>query len=264
LEDQEWNVSRDEASRPLPTGFVVTSTATLRTHVNASQVLGMGGKLLQRGSQPRAGKNGKAGRHKGHGAGELSRDYGNDERTPWLKVPSTRSFQISTIEMSQAVLLATSSTVAPVFNSVLFTIAGVADFSAFSAVFDQYRIRMIEVTIEPQLSEVTTPAGDPGEWISVVDIDDSNVPTSYADLTSYSSAIQTKGTHAHYHRWVPSVAVAVYSGAFTSFASTTSMWLDVASSTIQHYGLKVGFQQTALAQNYTLIQKLHVEWRARH
>ena len=188
----------------------------------------------------------------------------NDTRIPWLKQLNTRAIEIKTIETLPVSTSFTSSGAVPTFGAVNFTISQITDVSSFTALFDQYRIDLIEVLMEPQVTEVTTAAADVGEYISVVDIDDSNVPTSYGDLCSYSTAQQSRGSMSHYHRFVPGVAVAVYSGAFTSFASTTSMWLDCGSPTIQHYGIKLGALTAPVTQSYFMNVRLHVSWRARH
>jgi hypothetical protein len=209
-------------------------------------------------------KMGNRGNRKKKGKQELSASIGNDGRFPWLRQPRTRSVEISTLEtIASTAILGTSMSV-PTFGAQYFQVSSVNDVNSFGAVFDQYRIHLIEVLIEPQVTEVTTPATDVAEYISVVDIDDANVPTVYADLCSYSTAVQTRGTLSHYHRFVPGVAVAVYSGAFTSFASTTSLWLDMGSPNIQHYGLKIGSLPSSVTQSYYMQVRMHVMWRGRH
>jgi hypothetical protein len=195
---------------------------------------------------------------------EASKPVGNDSVGPWLKEPSLRTFEFHSVETIPSANLFTTSAAVPTFAATYFTMSQCDNQSSFSAVFDQYRITMIEVLIEPQVSEVLSPATDVGEYISTVDIDDANVPTVYLELGGYSNSVQSKGTQAHYHRFVPSVAVAVYSGAFTSFASSSSLWLDCASNTIQHYGIKVAASTAAQIQTYNIVSKLHISWRARH
>lgn len=239
-----------EAPREKPS-FSTSSVPlhTSVTHVNSSMV-------------NMSGSSGKRGRsRKGR---ELSVSTGNDAPPPWLKPKGTRGYQISTVEGLPATNFLTSNTGLPTFTATAFTISQVNDFTSFSAVFDQYKIDLIEVWIEPQVTETTAAAADVGTYTTVIDVDDASAPTSNADLQSYSSVVQTKGTQSHYHRFVPSVAVAVYSGTFTSFAATTSMWLDCGSPNIQHYGIKAASTTAAAIQTYTIQAKLHVSWRARH
>jgi len=250
---QSWE-ELDNTTPQLPASYHVYDAQTLLTHVNAAQVAGLMSNKFSSGRKSQKGKKGT----------EKSVAIGNEGGTPWLKSPNSRSVEISTVETLNNALFLASSTTVPTFVGFSFTISQVNDFSSFSSIFDQYHIRLIEVLIEPQITEVLSAATDVSELITVVDVDDANTPTNYNDLGSYPTVVQARGTQAHYHRWVPSVAVAVYSGAFTSFAATTSMWLDCGSSGIQHYGLKGAAQVAAQLQTYTYQAKLHVSWRARH
>jgi len=256
----DWDVSSDDGSIPVLGRYYqnVDQANLINTHLNAAEVMLGGGKAA--GTSRGRGKRGKHGKK---GAGELSKVCGNEGGIPWLKNLVSRNVEIMTVEtLPTANLIASAGT--PQYIGAYFQISNVADISAFSAVFDQYRIGLIEVLIEPVVTEVTAPGSDVGEYISAVDIDDANAPTAYADMGSYSTAVQTRGTQSHYHRFVPTVAVAVYSGAFTSFAATTSMWLDCGSPAIQHYGLKVATAASGVFQTYTYQVKMHCHWRARH
>lgn len=227
------------------------SPDTVKTHVNASLVLASGGRIGRSKSSKKGNKK------------DLHINVGNDARQPWLRQMDNRNMEFHTVETLTTTNLITSG-VAPVYAGIAFTISAVQDFASFSDVFDQYRINLIEILIQPQVTEVTSVAGDVGSYISVTDVDDANAPTSAANLGSYPGVVETNGTVSHYHRFVPSVAVAVYSGTFTSFAATTSMWLDCGSSGIQHYGLKVATLPSTAVQTYAYGVRLHCMWRARH
>lgn len=198
------------------------------------------------------------------GSSELHRGFGNDSVPPWLATKGTRAYQISTVETLPSFALLTTSTTVPTFAALYFQLSSLPKVAQFSSVFDQYRIDLIEISIEPQISEIITTANDVGEYVTAVDIDDANTPSAYLDVCNYANLVQTRGTQGHYHRFKPSVAVAVYSGAFTSFAATTSMWLDCGSPNIQHYGLKAASTAGGVSQVYTANVKMHVSWRARH
>lgn len=195
---------------------------------------------------------------------ELNRAVGNDGPIPWLRAPPSRSEEFHSVESVPVSAFFTTSTVTPTYGAFSFTLSSLADASALTSVFEQYIVRELEVLIEPQVSEVTTPTGDVGELLTVIDIDDANNPSSLADLGSYPSLCQTRATQAHYHRWVPGVAIAAYSGVFTSFAATTSMWLDCGSPNILHYGLKGGNAAAAVAQILSIQVRAHLSFRGRH
>lgn len=249
--DSDW-VDTSASSAPLRAPFA-------ESHLDGAMVALH---LASKGGKRSSGKN----KFKGS-KGSHDTSVGNDGRPPWIPRPATRRVEITTVEtIPSSALLGTSSSV-PTFQARSFTVNEVGDFVSFSGVFDQYRIACIEVLIEPQITEtISGPSADPGEYITCVDIDDANAPSSLADLAGSTTAVQTRGTQSHYHRWVPGVAVAVYSGAFTSFASTDSMWLDCGSPSIQHYGIKAGssISGTTGTQSYFLQARFHVMWRARH
>jgi hypothetical protein len=167
------------------------------------------------------------------------------------------------VESISPATLMTSSGSVPVFGSAFFQLSNVSNVSTYTGLFDQYMIRTIEVLIEPAVTEVTSSASITGEWTSVVDIDDATLPTSYNDLQNYTTAVQTGGTLSHYHRWTPTVALAAYAGTFTSYASADNQWLDCASPSIQHYGIKAGCL-TSASQPFTMTCRFHLSFRTRH
>jgi hypothetical protein len=158
----------------------------------------------------------------------------------------------------------TSSTTVPVFASLATVLNSFSIDNNISAVFDQYRIVQIESWLIPRQSTADTSTASPGMMISCVDIDDSNTPTTYAALTHYQSAVESPGIHGHYHRWTPHVAVAAYSGVFTSFANEASPWIDVASDGVQHYGMKVASAVGTQANVYDLVVRAVFDFRGIH
>jgi len=119
------------------------------------------------------------------------------------------------------------------FNSV-------SQFSSWAAVFDQYLIREVEVWITTAFSPAATAVNYGNENLYlVVDYDDANALTTVAGALAYENVIAAPVTNGHYRKWRPHIAVAAYSGTFTSFKNEVSDWIDVASPNVQHYGLKV-------------------------
>jgi len=79
----------------------------------------------------------------------------------------------------------------------------------------------------------------PQLWV-VADYDDSSAPSSLAVLQSYQNC-QTSMSETQIIEFVPHVAVAASGGgAFTSYANMKPQWIDAASTTVGHYGLKYG------------------------
>jgi len=184
-----------------------------------------------------------------------------DGRVPWLKTLTDKTVIKIVGSLSPVNFLSSSATL-PVGAGLAFLVSSLDNFSSLSAVYDQYMIHLIEVLIQPQVSE-TLPTNSVGDYCTAVDIDDATAPTTYVQLAAYSSAQSSRGTLSHFHRWVPEFAVSAYSGAFTSFASTKG-WVDCASPNVQHYGLKGVSDASSVVQTYIAYIKYHVLFRAIH
>jgi len=138
------------------------------------------------------------------------------------------------------------------FNSRNFTLAQIGDATNLAAVFDQYKILAAEVQYTPRgnVNNVNSSNTNLGRLYTVADYDDSNNLTSVAQATNYDNMIVSENWQPQRRCIKPRQAIATYSGAFTSFANVGAMWNDVASPSIQHYGLKEVIEQgtlTALA-----------------
>lgn len=196
------------------------------------------------------------------GKSDKDSSVGNDGVAPWIKsIPREQIFKISQY-LDPAAFLSTSTTV-PTFAGTTFTVAGLDNFASLSAVFDQYRIDLIEVLLVPKISEVLGSSTSVGTFVSAVDLDDGNVPTVFGQVASYNGAIMTNGTQSHYHRWKPMFAVAAYSGAFTSYAESGG-WVDCASSSVQYYGIKAANTVAGQAQGIDILTRIHMSFRAIH
>jgi hypothetical protein len=137
-----------------------------------------------------------------------------------------------TLDYSTAFLV--SSITVPVQASVAFTVSLFAQSANYLALFDQYKIDQIECWLEPQnlnTAVTTVPLA------SCVDLDDAN-STVFTSVESKQGSIVSTTLNGHYHKWKPHVAIAEYSGAFTSFGNAPAAWIDAASPNVQHYGMK--------------------------
>lgn len=129
----------------------------------------------------------------------------------------------------------------PQFASVIFNSANITQFSSFAAVFDQYWIKDVEVWLAP-IGTMTSPSYTntvAPEFYSVVDYDDGNVPTSVNALMEYSNVVVTRPTEGHYIKFRPHMQSFVL-GQANGYENIPSGWLDVASTTVYHYGVKLG------------------------
>jgi len=121
-----------------------------------------------------------------------------------------------------------------------WTSGDLAQFSSFSSVFDQYKIVKVEIWLTPQ-----GPAVAPGyvnstgaRAYSVTDYDDSNNLSTSSQAMQYENVMIGGLGDGHYRSLRPHIAVSSYGGSFTQFTNMSSTWIDVASGSTQHYGIK--------------------------
>jgi len=152
----------------------------------------------------------------------------------------------------------TTSMVAFTFAARAFQASDVST-AGFLTLFDQYRIDQIEVWIEPRAAQGSTVFSN----ISTrVDLDDVSTPTVIENVEHGPGALTTAGGNGHYHKWVPHMAMAAYSGVFTSFTNREPQWIDSASSGVQHFGIKMGAFATAAVVNYDMSVRFTMSFRA--
>ncbi len=149
-----------------------------------------------------------------------------------------------------------TSTTVPTF---LGYYAALSQFSAsnYTALFDQYRIEQLELWLEPENTNAIC-----AELATCVDYDDANAPGSIANVADRQDALVGMGAAGRYHKWVPHVAVAAYSGTFTSFINEPAPWVDSASTGVQHYGFKIAALATpSSVVNYLITVRAVVRFR---
>lgn len=156
----------------------------------------------------------------------------------------------------------TSTTTVPVYGLFLFTISQIGDISSLGGVFDQYKIDWVELLTVPDVTPSTVSSA--GQLVSVVDYDDAANPGSLQALLDYNNAIQTTGNFQHYHKFRPRIASAAYGGTvFSSFMNVASSWIDMASTNVEHYGVKMGWSATPSGvQIQQVYARLHVSFRS--
>jgi len=126
-------------------------------------------------------------------------------------------------------------TVGDLIMAMNFTLGALPSSTDFTSLFDQYRIAQVTVRFIP-LAGVGTGSNP---LVTVIDYDDSTVPGAVSDLFQYDSVQFTQPGSTLERTLKPRVAIAAYSGAFTSFATADpDLWIDVASPNVQYYGLK--------------------------
>jgi hypothetical protein len=155
--------------------------------------------------------------------------------------------------------ISTSVTV-PIYGAAFFTLSNFSAATQLTAVFDQYRFKQIEVWLEPAAAQGTTVFAP---IATAIDLDDANTPTSFGIVSDKPGAIVSQGGAGHYHKWYPHIAVATYSGTFTSYSNEPALWLDCASPAVQHFGFKFAAMTTSTAViPYVLTVRAILQFRA--
>jgi len=102
----------------------------------------------------------------------------------------------------------------------------------------------------------------------VVDYDDNNALSSAAQARSFESCIIVPPGVECTRQFRPRIAVSAYTGSFGGFANLDAQWLDSASPSIQHYGVKLFIpgataSQTQL-QSWTVEREYWISFRKVH
>jgi hypothetical protein len=129
------------------------------------------------------------------------------------------------------------------------------NFNVSTGFYDQYKIEAVRFTITPQNNAIglfTTSTTSMVPIYCVIDYDDVAGLTNAALAAAYSTCVVINPGESCERIFKPHMAVAAYSGAFTSYANTAPMWIDAASNTVQHYGVKLYIPGATAAQ--TLLQ----------
>lgn len=125
-------------------------------------------------------------------------------------------------------------------------------WASFTALFDQYRIAAIEMTLSYSRNSdsVTSAAGTSPPTAmpllhSIVDYDDATAPTTAAYMLQRSedNIWQVGDNSRTQKKWLikPKIALGAYqASAFTGYAQgSPNQWIDTAYPNVQYYGLKL-------------------------
>lgn len=160
----------------------------------------------------------------------------------------------------------TGSSAAPVFHSYSFRVQDLPDMTSYSQIWDQYRIDNITMIITP-VTQAALPAAAPGfaPLVVAIDSDDSIIPTSYAQVLGYGTAmLYGQLTCPVTRTFVPKYRGVAYNGTTGVNSSVLSGFLDLAAGDIEHYGVKVAIRQSTSTniQSYYICFKYQVTFKS--
>jgi len=155
----------------------------------------------------------------------------------------------------------TTNTLLPVFATQTFFLDQLADYKSYISVFDEYKIVAIEAMVSPLVDVQPIAGQSDGLLASVIDTDDATPFTSFADAGNYSNCVTSKGSYVHMRSFRPKFSRAIFSSALVTGYGSASGWLDCASPSVPHYGLKVAWTVTSQPIQADLVVRYSVMFR---
>lgn len=137
---------------------------------------------------------------------------------------------------------------------------GIDNVSYFASLFDQFRIDCVVVHIIPSQNALQVPTQTTTEWANlycVIDYDDATTLSSTAAYREYDNCVILAPGESCRRTFQPRVALSAYAGSFGSYVNVGGVWIDTASTTVQHFGLKIGVPPVDTSQ--TLLQEWKIE-----
>jgi len=138
-----------------------------------------------------------------------------------------------------------------------FSLNSIANATSLTNIFDTYRI----IAVRAQFIPNETAQGSGGPVYTVIDYDDTST-TSLTAALQYDT-LQVAPAGAFFERnFAPRVAVSAYAGtSFGSFAQLNNTWIDTASSSVAHYGLKAVVPPSPNPPLWTILFTLTFQFR---
>jgi len=136
---------------------------------------------------------------------------------------------------SQVNSVITATTSLPLANSYNFTLSNA---QIGSSIFDRYMIEAVRFSIIPRNNAIGVVPGLT-DLYCVIDYDDSSALSSKTQAETYSTCLKLAPGESCERTFSPRIAVAAYNGSFTGYLNQSKQWIDAASTTVQHYGLKI-------------------------
>jgi len=191
-------------------------------------------------------------------------------RTPMPARVKTYSLQKSSNSFITNRTVLTDATLASALggNSVAYywTLDQLPGYTEYTSLFDQYRIKKVDVLIQTKNPIGPGPYGySPVRIMGVPDFDDSTPPSTESDIQQYQNLQVWRPNTDKKFTIIPRIAKAAYSGAFTSYSNEAAGWLDVASPSVRHYGLKLFITADTTANDrcyWNVYSRVYLEFKS--
>ena len=135
----------------------------------------------------------------------------------------------------------------PELVAFMFRLVDLPGYTDLTNLFDMYRIDKISIRFTPEYTELTDAALVSNAvnvyFNSVIDLTDSDAPTSVSELLQYESLVSTGITKEHSRSWVPTYLTVKGGIPYRSYVPTSDV-------SINHMGLKVAIPPTGVAMTF--------------
>lgn len=198
--------------------------------------------------------------------------WASDPMTDAKRLPMLAERVFDVIQTLTSENYVSQSSTAPVSLGLGFSIANLNGISAYTGIFDQYRVLGWELVYTPNVTDsipFTTTGAMSGLLYTVIDYDDVTpltAGTSPQLASAYANCITCGVTKPQRRCLSPRLATAAFgSGVFSSFANNSSkMWIDAASANVVYFGVKtvIDIGTAGNLATYDLTQRVHLQFRA--
>lgn len=218
-----------------------------------------------RGSRQRRRRQRDGGASLGQGVpdprGDIPRRRKCTQMTTSCGIPrTTQMVTLHHVTEGANLLQSASTAVTAQYN---FQLSSLDIASAVTGLWDQYRIDCIRWTLIPDNNAIpieNTSNTALSQVYCVIDYDDSTALATAQAAKKYDNLAIVEPAESICRQFQPRAALAAYSGVFTSFANVAGMWIDIASPSVQHYGIKVYIPPGIVGQTFLQSWKVEIEY----
>jgi len=144
-----------------------------------------------------------------------------------------------------------------------FALSDLPNSTEFTALYDQYRISHVTLMLISSTSQSIPSSVNSGCLYVVKDYDDASLLSLNTDYLQYQNCrVLNPVSRTIKVELKPRMAVATYAGgAFTSYANQPSTFIDAASPSVEHYGVKIGISATTAVITYQVVAHYTLEFK---
>lgn len=151
----------------------------------------------------------------------------------------------------------------PTFGTIQFTLNQLPNYTEFTQLYDQYKIKGVKVKLVPRYNVADINAQAISQLLTVLDYDDSTSPTAVSDLLQYQNMKMTMTNKIHQRYLAPrsNRNVAQPGPASPPAASPVKQWIDCGFPTVLHHGIKYAVTAGSIDIKYDLYCTYYVAFK---